>query len=305
MYQGSDQKADTFKMQNANSCRESYDLFRISGVRKPTDLWKDISCWLMWWLKKPRISTPHQTTLDAYYKSYKNNFSQYIKECYAKQTEEVSQLIWKKRGACVLEIGCGCGTESLWFGLLGASVIGTDIRQDRIEVAEERLKYIRKNFPFRMDVQFKKSNFFEIDDVPMFDIIWMEQAFHHIEPRKSLPYKLSKILNPGGYVVISEANGWNPLLQAMLIYRRGFCNIKLFSDENGQTHIYGNERITTPGRIRRLFSKTEFKMKAIKYFRVLPNFKSVEKFAWIDQLIPHSMIPLFTHYNVIIQKSNH
>lgn len=292
-------------MRSSNLDRKDGELSSIAGVRQPTDLWKDIGCWLKWWLKQPRISEARQNTLDAYYKSYRKNFSQYIEECYSRQTKEVSQIVRKRKGACVLEVGCGCGTESLWFGLLGASVIGTDIRKDRLEVAEERLNFMRNNYPFRMDVQFNLSNFFEMDDVPMFDIIWMEQAFHHIEPRENLPYKLNKILKPGGYIVISEANGWNLLLQALLIYRRGFSTVKLFLDEKGHTHIYGNERVTTPGRIRRLFAKVGFTVKSVQYFRVLPNFKSVEEFSWVDKLIPNFMIPLFTHYNVILHKPDY
>lgn len=282
--------------------RENSKLSGGGSNIKPTDLWDDIGCWLWWWLCKPRISTLHQTALETYYKSYKYNFSPYIKEYYKKQTGDVSKLIYAKKGAKVLEVGCGCGTESLWFGLLGASVIGTDIRQDRLEVAEARLNYIHKHYPFKMNVQFKKTNFFDMGNKPKFDIIWMEQAFHHIEPRKYLPSKLHKMLRPGGSIVISEANGWNPILQTLLFCKRGFQNVKLYSDENGETHMYGNERITTPGRIKRLFTQYGFEIESIRYFRVLPNFRFTEYFSWIDQFVPKSIFPVFTHFNVIIRK---
>ena len=54
-----------------------------------------------------------------------------------------------------------------------------------------------------------------------YDVIWMEQAFHHLEPRSEVLTKLSALLRPGGKLVISETNGWNPAIQAKLFRLRG------------------------------------------------------------------------------------
>jgi hypothetical protein len=43
----------------------------------------------------------------------------------------------------------------------------------------------------------------------------------HLEPRADVVAKLARLVVPGGHVVFSEANGWNPLLQAFLFKLRG------------------------------------------------------------------------------------
>ena len=74
----------------------------------------------------------------------------------------------------------------------------------------------------------------------------MEQAFHHVEPRARVYETIAALLKPEGRVVISEANGWNPLLQLVLFRRRGFRTVIERTTETGERFLYGNERITVP-----------------------------------------------------------
>ena len=55
--------------------------------------WTDISAWLEWWLKEPRLTSGNQKVLDRYYLSYKQSFSQYLREHYSSQTDELLCLI--------------------------------------------------------------------------------------------------------------------------------------------------------------------------------------------------------------------
>ncbi len=275
----------------------------INSKDSVLDNWNDISSWLEWWFIKPRLSPENQDIFDKYYGSYKQSFSFYIKKYYSRQSQEIIQLMEKKDGISrLLEIGSGCGTESLWFAMLGASVLGIDISDDRLSVARERCDLIENNLSKNIDLTFKKENLFSLGDENKFDLIWMEQAFHHIEPREKLPEKLFNLLNPDGNIVISETNAWNPLIQLQLIKQRGFKTKKTFTDSDGESFAYGVERITTAKRIAKLFMTNGFELSSIKYYRKLPNFIGINKLVWLEKVIPDWFVPAYTHFNIVLRK---
>lgn len=261
----------------------------------------DISDWLSWSLKNDILSPASQKIFDKYYYSYKKSFPNYIKSHYLNQTQEA--MVFVNPGAKILEVGCGCGTEVLWFAQCGASVVGADLNVGRLNVTKERCMYIKKNI-MPINAEFTHQNIFELSPSPEgdFDMIWMEQAFHHIEPREILPEKINSLLRPGGSITICEANAYNPLLQLLLFKERGFRTIKEYSDEAGNKHVYGDERITTPSSISKLFSKVGLETTSVRYFRVLPNVRGVEYLSWIDKIMPQWMLPLFTHFNIVLKK---
>jgi SAM-dependent methyltransferase len=133
----------------------------------------------------------------------------------------------------------------------------------------------------------------------------MEMAFHHIEPRAEVPSVLARLLRPGGHVVIAEANAWNPLLQAAFFGQRGLRTISERVDAEGRRHLYGVERITTARRIERLFSYEDFLPVSSRYFRVLPNSAFTERLAWIERWVPGWLLPAFSHYVVVLQRTGH
>ena len=262
--------------------------------------WVDISDWLAWWLAKPRLPPEIQAAFDRYYKTYRHRFSPYLRRHYANQTAEVQALI--RPGTRVLEVGCGCGTESLWFAMSGASVVGIDVNGRRIPVARERAKYVREVLGVEVDVGFIQESLFDFEDAAGFDAIWMEQAFHHIEPRSEVPSALRRLLRPNGHVVISEANGWNPVLQLALFRQRGFQTVRESIDSEGRKSLYGVERVTTAGRISKQFASQGFEEVSRRYFRVLPSEPSFERFAWLEDIAPEWLAPIYSHYNIALRK---
>ncbi len=262
--------------------------------------WTNISEWLAWWLAEPRLTPEVQPAFDRYYKTYRDRFSPYLRRHYANQTAEVQALI--RPGTRVLEVGCGCGTESLWFALNGASAVGIDVNGRRIPVAQERARYVREVLGLEVDVAFMKESLFAFEDADGFDVIWMEQAFHHIEPRSDVPSVLRRLLRPNGHVVISEANGWNPALQLALFRQRGFETVRESIDSDGRKSLYGVERITTPGKISRQFASQGFEEVSRRYYRVLPSAPSFERLAWIEGIMPSRFAPVFSHYNIVLRK---
>ncbi len=265
--------------------------------------WNNISDFLEWWINEKILDAELQSVLDKYYSSYVNNFGTYIKHHYANQTKEAIDLIKQVQNPNVLEVGCGCGTESLWFAMNGASVHGIDIKEERLKVAKERKKILESKFNEQIDIEFFNSSIFDFveQNRNSFDIIFMEQTFHHIEPRNKVVPILKNILKPHGYIVISEANGLNPLIQMVLLKKRGLKTIKSYEDSYGKAHTYGDERIATARSIRKLFEQHGFNLYSLRYFRFFPNIKGIERLSWIEDKIPGWMLPIFTHYNIVMQ----
>lgn len=225
-----------------------------------------------------------------------------MRRSYAEQISEVDALIAARRKPRLLEVGAGCGTESLWFALRGAAVLAVDIKEERLDVARARQSLVEQGLGRPLDLEFKSGSLFDLRDAGRFDLVWMEQAFHHIEPREQLYDTVARLLKPGGHVVVSEANAWNPLLQVMLLRRRGIKTISEFTAADGKRIPYGNERITIPGVIARGFARVGIVQQSVRYFRVLPNSVVADTLMPLEVLVPAFLVPLFTHYNYVGRK---
>jgi 2-polyprenyl-3-methyl-5-hydroxy-6-metoxy-1,4-benzoquinol methylase len=263
---------------------------------------KSISDFLAAWLEGRWLSEPDQGVLLNYYQSYVRHFGPYLRYHYCNQTVELLDKLNRSPDANVLEVGCGCGTESLFMALQGAHVLGLDVRHDRLAVASSRLQLLKRLGRDDLACRFEARSVFDITAESQFDIIWMEQAFHHIEPRRDALGHFARLLKPGGSIVISEANGWNPVLQLSLLRKRGFNTIASYTDSQGQQHVYGNERITTPVSLRRLLREAGLEASSLRYFRLFPNWRIADRLLNLERFMPSLLKPAFTHFNLVARK---
>lgn len=251
---------------------------------------------------------PARTARTQHFRSilrrYRRRFTPYTAHHYAEQTREIVKEI-KLRGAPrILEVGAGCGTESLWFALNGAKVTAIDVTEERLRVGKARKGWLDQNQSQPLSVDFQNISLFDFAATEKFDLIWMEQTFHHVEPRRRIYGALFELLRPGGVLVISEANAWNILLQLQLFLRRGFKTRTHFVDSSGAVIEYGNERITTPFALSRGLRRAGFAVQPARAFRLLPNSNppkwwiSVER--WVLRVAPF----LSTHFNLVATKPN-
>jgi len=204
----------------------------------------------------------------------------------------------------VLEVGCGCGTESLWMALNGAEVDGIDINAERLQVAERRRQVLERELNRPLKARFAVQSVLAMDTPAQYDIIWMEQAFHHLEPRQQVVEKLASLLRPNGVVIISEVNAMNPLLQLQLFMKRGFRTTREFTDHDGLTHCYGNERVLSAGRLAKLMAAVGIDRENVVHYRIFPNQQLFKGLAWLEDLVPGAFTPLFSHYNFIGKKTS-
>jgi len=259
----------------------------------------DIAEFLAAGLEDEALPESERDTLFHYYRSYRNNFGDYIRTHYARQSRELIQAIQSRHTPTVLEVGCGCGTESLWAAIHGADVVGIDISEDFIRVANTRAAITQEAIGETLRCEFRCESLLDIDSEPGFDIVWLEQAFHHMEPRHDVVESLAAIVKSNGLLIISESNAWNPLLQAALFKRRGFRTVR-----TQWGHAWGDERILTPHRLSRLFRQEHIRPVSLSYFRVLPNLPLPGRLMLgLERLVPSPAVPFFTHYNWVGRKT--
>lgn len=251
-----------------------------------------IADFLDWWLRNPVLPGPQQSVFDGYYAGYRERFGRYIRHHYSDQSAEITALIPTKGSPRLLEIGGGCGTEALWFALKGARVLAIDVNEERLGVARARKQIIERGIGCPLDIV-RFCSLFDLHETAAFDLIWMEQAFHHVEPRDKIYSSIAQLLAPAGHVVISEANGWNPLLQLVLFRKRGFKTIVDRTTADG---------LTIPSVMARGFEEAGIRQEAVRYFRALPNVAAAEALMPVERAIPQCAAPLFSHYNYVGHK---
>jgi 2-polyprenyl-3-methyl-5-hydroxy-6-metoxy-1,4-benzoquinol methylase len=271
-----------------------------AGIEPSIERWQagSIADFLAFWLATPVLAHEHQAVFDYYYRSYKRHFGPYLRHWYARQTAELTALIRARQHASVLEVGCGCGTESLWAALNGARVTAIDISRDLLAVAQQRQAWMEQCTGRTIDCRFLDRSIVETDDLAPFDIVYMEQAFHHLEPRAEVVRRTARLVAPGGRLIIAEANGWNPLIQLRLLAMRG---TKTIITHEG--YSWGHERITVPVALIRQFGEHGLTRESLDYYRALPNARFADTLLWLDRRLPEVLRPLFTHFNLVLRKS--
>lgn len=98
--------------------------------------------------------------------------------------------------ASVLDIGCGIGSYSFYFGELGCNVTGIDISKKMIDICKSKCK----NLP---NVSFIKSSFGEFDETKKFDIIIGGFMLGYFENLEKTFKKIQVCLNEDGVAILS------------------------------------------------------------------------------------------------------
>ncbi len=262
----------------------------------------NISEFLSAWLIQKSLSPASQKQLEDYYANFHGLCSERMHFWYRNQIREMEKLISVLDKPRVLDIGFGTGTEALWFAMLGADVTGIEIKSYQTNLAWERLKLLRTKVNRTLQCCIKTNSILDFNDNQGFDIIWMEQAFHHMEPRVKVINKIATLLRPGGYVVISESNALNPLVQLQLFRFRGFKFIVKTMINNKMMKL-GNERVLSAPRLMKGLDKAGIYKKSIRYFRIFPSNSIFDSLFGIEKLISKiNFPPIFSHYNIVGQK---
>ena len=271
-----------------------------------------------------------QIEFNKYYKRYLyGGFLHHSKVSYDQNLEPIINIIQSfDLRPKVLDVGSGTGTDGLFLSQLGCDVTGIEIFSSMKSVSETRLSicneiYNNANF----NCKFIQSSLFDYEDDEGFDIIYLHQVFHHLEPREKVIKKIYSLLKPSGYVVISEVNYFNFFMQLSLAWERyrefsnPFKTIIKVKDERGIEILWGHERIIPLFRLRRLLLIEGLHIQYSNYFKFLPNKANLaagekdhkpfiknkrtsQVEIWINKYLPRLLKRIISfQYNIIARKT--
>jgi ubiquinone/menaquinone biosynthesis C-methylase UbiE len=115
-----------------------------------------------------------------------------------KPDQELIELIESERirPCCVLDIGCGAGTDAIYLTSQGFNVTAIDISHQAIKIAWGRAEKAG------VKVNFIAGDFLEVEfDDESFDFINDRGCFHHMNPlrREDFAVKVSRVLKSQGF----------------------------------------------------------------------------------------------------------
>jgi SAM-dependent methyltransferase len=125
--------------------------------------------------------------------------------------EAVNNLFYEKESPLIVKLGCGSGSTSILFALLGAKVVGIDFDPVSISACRKRQAFYEAEFG-PLDIQFHAADAFKFDyeQIAPVDGIYSLFAFNMMQPSRELLARLIPVLKPSGRLVISDGNRHNP-----------------------------------------------------------------------------------------------
>jgi 2-polyprenyl-3-methyl-5-hydroxy-6-metoxy-1,4-benzoquinol methylase len=191
----------------------------------------------------------------------------------ARVLEKVIDCIQGYRGSPrVLDAGCGLGTHAIFFGLLGASVVGVDLAGERLTIANKRLEYYSEKYKKKLDVEFKFKNIQEVREKIKFNIIWSNQSISHIHPVTDFLHMAYENLHNGGSLLICDSNGMNPFVAflAMMVHHRGGLYTTVRDPETSKQIPYAKERLLNPLILKSQLRQTGYNVGPANYSGFVP-----------------------------------
>ena len=254
-----------------------------------------------WFDLVPELDDDARRQFRRYYAGYLKRFDSYMRHAYDRRLEPF--LSRARPGARVLEVGSGCGSESLLLASLGCDVTGLDLHRPRLHTARQRQTLLEELRGASLTCRFLEGSLFD-DDLDLgaepFDVVWMEETLHHLEPRERVGARVAALVRPGGHVVVAETNALNPMVQLNLLRARGLPRIRTFTDHRGREHEYGVERVTSARHTVRLFEKEGFETESIRHERLFPNLGAMPRILMaLERRLTFLPRCAFVHYSYV------
>ena len=225
-----------------------------------------------WFGLASRLDDGARREFERYYAGYIRHFDSYMRHSYDRRLEPLVSRV--QAGTRVLEVGSGRGSECLYLACLGCDVTGLELNGQRHRTARARQSLLEELRGSPLPCRFLQGSLFD-DDLDLggqpFDAVWMEEAFHHLEPRRRVGERIAALVSAGGRVVVAETNALNPLVQLSLLRARGLPKVRIFTDDRGREHEYGVERVISARNLARLFEGVGFQTEIVRHERLFPN----------------------------------
>lgn len=142
----------------------------------------------------------------------------------------------------ILDIGCGVGTIDFYLASKGAEVLGVDISENGIKMANKNAS----NLNLKSNTKFKVMNFPNKVPEGKFDIIICSEILEHLTDDDLAVKKIKTLLNKNGIIIASSPS------ENSLLYRMGM--LKKFDKEVGHLRRYSEKSY------KELFTSAGFKV---------------------------------------------
>jgi SAM-dependent methyltransferase len=108
----------------------------------------------------------------------------------------------------ILDLGCGSGTQSLIFAMLGAHVVGIDMDETALVILKKRQTIYEGILGRKLKIEIHCGNIFDIDLAALgpFDGVYSMFAFNMMQPTLPLLDRLLPSLAPHGSFVVLDGN---------------------------------------------------------------------------------------------------
>lgn len=162
----------------------------------------------------------------------------------------------------IIELGCGTGTSSLLFALLGAEVIGIELNADLVEICNKRKRFYKK-YKDSIHIEFYQANTldFHFNNHAPVDAFFSLFAFNLMKPPNILLERIVPALRQGGKISIIDGNSsslyskllpsrrrpgvFNPTMMSKKLESLG-CKIKLLETHCAiPSFIFKNKGLST------------------------------------------------------------
>ena len=135
----------------------------------------------------------------------------------------------KFRGARLLEVGCGMGTDLLQFARNGARCVGIDLTPRSVEITRHRFNLYGAKGDFMISdgehLPFRKESF---------DVVYSNGVLHHTPDTAGAIREVHRVLRPGGVakVMLYHRNSLNYWIEIVL--RRGLLGAEFLRGRSAE-----------------------------------------------------------------------
>ena len=205
------------------------------------------------------------------------------------ETEFLIKLLDNPKGKKILDLGCGTGKFGLKLAKLSNSVIGIDISENSVKIANKTAKkYNIKTFKGIVG-NFKKTKYKNY-----FDYILAINLIHHTNNADVILKNINNSLKKDGVLIVFEINPFNPLYLPFLIFYDQIMSH--LTKEYLRSNIFS---------LKRLLKKNKFEILSVHKWGLLPtafcNYSPKVKFL-NEFLNKIPIIKFFSAFHVILCK---
>lgn len=165
----------------------------------------------------------------------------------------------------ILDLACGVGTQALLFARLGYSVTGFDLYAREITILKKRIEFYQPKWKIPLSVTLRTANAVRLDarELGQFDCVHVFEALSHIHPMEKFLETARLLVRPGGYLIISDTNGFNPIVRLKLWRYTGrwSYSVKTIQDStSGKMVEYAFKRVMSAPAMRALLAHYGFEV---------------------------------------------